>query len=91
MNEKFRAASLSLRLITAAVLAAVLIAAWTMGGWYVAALVAVLAVAGMGEFLFMFQREGGWVMKILGIVLAAGYVSAHALAPSFAPALAPQF
>ena len=33
MNEKFRAASLSLRLITAAVLAAVLIAAWTMGGW----------------------------------------------------------
>ena len=56
MNEKFRAASLSLRLVTAVVLAAVLIAAWSMGGWYVAALVAVLAVAGMGEFLFLFQK-----------------------------------
>ncbi len=89
MNEKFRAASLSLRLVTAVVLAAVLIAAWSMGGWYVAALVAVLAVAGMGEFLFMFQREGGWGMKILGLVLGAVYVGSCALAPVFAPALAP--
>ena len=55
MNDKFRAAGLSLRLMTAVVLAAVLIAAWVMGGWYVAALVSLLARVGMGEFLFLFQ------------------------------------
>ncbi|HJD98187.1 phosphatidate cytidylyltransferase [Mailhella massiliensis] len=89
MNEKFRAASLSLRLVTAVVLAAVLIAAWSMGGRYVVGLVAVLAVAGMGEFLFLFQKEGGWGMKILGLLLGAGYTGACALAPVYAPALAP--
>lgn len=90
MNEKFRASSLSLRLVTAVVLAAVLIAAWIMGGWYIAALVAVLAVVGTGEFLLMFQREGCWGMKILGLVLTVCYVATHALAPNFAPAITPE-
>ena len=71
MNDKFRAAGLGLRLITAAVLAAVLIAAWVIGGWYVSALVSVLALVGLGEFLFLFQPSGAWVMKILGLVLGA--------------------
>ncbi|WP_418764771.1 phosphatidate cytidylyltransferase [Mailhella sp.] len=82
MNDKFRAAGLSLRLITAVVLAAVLIAAWVMGGWYVCALVSVLALVGMGEFLFLFQRSGGWGMKILGLLLGATYLASVALLPS---------
>lgn len=82
MNDKFRAAGLSMRLITALVLAAVLIAAWVMGGWYVCGLVAVLALAGMGEFLFLFQPSGGWGMKILGLLLGALHLAAVALLPS---------
>ena len=69
--EKFLAAGIVTRIITAVVLAAVLITAWVQGGWYIAALVALIVVVGMGEFLFMFQPEGGWGMKILGLVLAA--------------------
>ena len=83
MNDKFRAAGLGLRLITAAVLAAVLIAAWIMGGWYVSGLVGVLALVGLGEFLFLFQPSGGWGMKILGLVLGAAYLAACALLPAF--------
>ncbi len=83
MNDKFRAAGLGLRLITAAVLAVVLIAAWVMGGWYVSGLVGVLALVGMGEFLFLFQPEGGWGMKILGLLLGAAYLAVCALLPSF--------
>lgn len=87
MNDKFRAAGLSLRLITALVLAAVLIAAWVMGGWYVCALVSVLALVGLGEFLFLFQPSGGWVMKILGLLLGALYMAAASLLPDFPPHL----
>ena len=88
MNDKFRAASLSLRLVTAVVLAAVLIAAWVLGGWYVCGLVAVLALVGLGEFLFLFRREGAYGMKMLGLVLGALYLAAAALLPSFPPHLA---
>lgn len=90
MNDKFRAAGLSLRLITALILAAVLIAAWIMGGWYVCALVAVLALAGMGEFLFLFQHDGGWGMKTLGLLLGAVYLASAAFLPAMSvqPALA---
>lgn len=91
MNDKFRAAGLGLRLITAAVLAAVLIAAWVMGGWYVSALVSVLALVGLGEFLFLFQPSGAWVMKILGLVLGALFLAACALLPSFPEHLALAF
>ena len=89
MLEKFRAAGLISRIITAVILAAVLIAAWVIGGLYIAALVAVLAVVGMGEFLFMFQPKGGWGMKLIGLLLGAGYVAVAALLPSYplAPAL----
>ncbi len=82
MNDKFRAAGLSLRLITALVLAAVLVAAWVLGGWYVCGLVAVLALAGMGEFLFLFQPSSGWGMKILGLLLGALYLAAATFLPS---------
>ena len=91
MNDKFRAAGLGLRLITAAVLAAVLIAAWIMGGWYVSGLVGVLALVGLGEFLFLFQSSGGWGMKILGLVLGAAYLAACALLPAFPSHLALAF
>ncbi len=91
MNDKFRAAGLGLRLITAAVLAAVLIAAWIMGGWYVSGLVGVLALVGLGEFLFLFQPSGGWGMKILGLVLGAAYLAACALLPAFPSHLALAF
>ena len=57
--EKFRAAGLVTRIATGLILAAALIGAWVMGGWYIAALVGLLAVVGMGEFLFMFQPSGG--------------------------------
>lgn len=88
MNEKFRAAGLSTRLITAVILAAVLIAAWVMGGFYVAGLVALLAVAGLGEFLFLFQRSGGWGMKVLGLLLGAGYIAVGTLFPQYPPQVA---
>lgn len=88
MNEKFRAAGLSTRLITAVILAAVLIAAWVMGGFYVAGLVALLAVAGLGEFLFLFQRSGGWGMKMLGLLLGAGYIAVGTLFPQYPPQVA---
>ncbi|WP_294447644.1 phosphatidate cytidylyltransferase [uncultured Mailhella sp.] len=91
MNDKFRAAGLGLRLITAAVLAAVLIAAWVMGGWYVSGLVGVLALVGLGEFLFLFQPEGGWGMKILGLLLGAAYLAACAALPSLPAGLAMAF
>lgn len=81
--EKFRAAGLITRIVTAVILAVVLIAAWVLGGWYIAALVALIAVVGMGEFLFMFQPEGGWMMKILGILLGAGYVAFAAFLPQY--------
>lgn len=88
MNDKFRAAGLGLRLITAAVLAVVLIAAWVMGGWYVSGLVGVLALVGLGEFLFLFQPSGGWGMKILGLLLGSVYLASCALLPSFPQHLA---
>lgn len=91
MNDKFRAAGLGLRLITAAVLAAVLIAAWIMGGWYVSGLVGVLALVGLGEFLFLFQPAGGWGMKILGLLLGAAYLAVCAALPTFPAALALAF
>ena len=89
MLEKFRAAGLLTRIATGLLLAAALIAAWVMGGWYIAALVALLAVVGMGEFLFMFQPSGGWGMKILGLLLGAGYVAVAFFLPAYplAPAL----
>ena len=93
MLEKFRAAGLLTRIATGLLLAAALIAAWVMGGWYIAALVALLAVVGMGEFLFMFQPTGGWGMKILGLLLGAGYVAVAFFLPAYplAPALGPSF
>lgn len=81
--EKFLAAGIVSRLVTAVILAAVLITAWVLGGWYIAALVALVAVVGMGEFLFMFQPKGGWTMKILGILLGTGYVAVAALLPQY--------
>ncbi len=87
--EKFRAAGLVTRIATAVVLAAALIAAWVMGGWYIAALVGLLAVVGMGEFLFMFQPSGGWGMKVLGLLLGSGYIAAAFFLPKYplAPAV----
>ncbi|MBQ8173172.1 MAG: hypothetical protein IJ034_04435, partial [Mailhella sp.] len=72
--EKFLAAGIVSRLVTAVILVVVLITAWVLGGWYIAALVALIAVVGMGEFLFMFQPKGGWAMKLLGLLLGTGYV-----------------
>ena len=83
MIEKFRAAGIVTRIITAVIIAAVLIAAWMTGGWYIAALVALVAVVGMGEFLFMFQPSGAWGMKILGLLLGAAYVAVAAFLPQY--------
>ena len=87
--EKFRAAGLVTRIATGLVLAAALIGAWVMGGWYIAALVGLLAVGGMGEFLFMFQPSGGWGMKVIGLLLGAGYIAVAFFLPKYplAPAL----
>ena len=87
--EKFRAAGIITRIVTGLLLAATLIAAWVMGGWYIAALVGLLAVVGMGEFLFMFQPSGGWGMKILGLLLGSGYIAVAFFLPKYplAPAV----
>lgn len=82
MNNKFSAASLNVRLATAVVLAVVLIAAWGMGGLYVHALVGLLSLIGLGEFLFLFQPVGCWGMKILGLLLGACSLAASSLLPS---------
>ena len=87
--EKFRAAGLVTRIATGLILAAALIGAWVMGGWYIAALVGLLAVVGMGEFLFMFQPSGGWGMKVIGLLLGSGYIAVAFFLPKYplAPAL----
>ncbi len=83
MNEKLRAAALNTRIATGLILAAVLIAAWALGGWYVTFLVAAVALLGLGEFLFLFHRQGAWGMKAMGMLMGAAYVAAAAFFPSF--------
>ena len=87
MNEKFRAAGLHTRLITAAILAAVLITVWVLGGWYIAGFVTLAAVVGLGEFFSLFQPRGGWLVKGLGVVLGALYIGVYAFAPQYPPHL----
>ncbi len=79
INEKLRAAGLPVRIATAVVIALVLIAAWSMGGWYVTALLGVVIMTGYGEWLFLFQKKGGWDMKITGLVLCAVFCVLTAL------------
>ncbi len=79
IKEKLCAAGLPVRIATAVVIALVLIAAWSMGGWYVTALLAVVIMAGYGEWLFLFQKNGGWDMKITGLVLCAAFCLLSAL------------
>jgi phosphatidate cytidylyltransferase len=83
MNEKFRAAGLNARIFTGLIMAAVLIAAWVMGGWYLAGLVSLIAVVGLGEFLFLFQKNGAWGMKILGILLGISCAAVCTFIPAY--------
>ena len=83
MIEKFRAAGIGPRLITAVILAALLITAWVLGGWYIAALVALAALVGLGEFFCLFQKEGGKGMKALGLLLGAFYIFVCAAFPQY--------
>ena len=88
MNEKLRAAALNTRIGTGVIMAAVLIAAWALGGWYVTALVGAVTLLGLGEFLFLFHRQGARGMKITGMLMGAAYFAAAVFLPSFPPHLA---
>ena len=83
MLEKFRSAALNTRIITAVILATVLITAWALGGWYVKALLGAIILLGLGEFLCMFQRHGAWGMKLTGLVLGAVYFCISVAFPDY--------
>ncbi len=83
MNEKLKAAALNTRILTGIILAAILITAWVLGGWFVIALISVVAMLGLGEFLFLFCRQNAWGMKLTGMLLGIVYVLSVAFFPTF--------
>lgn len=75
-KQAFRAAGINARMMTGLILAAVLLVVWLAGGFFLFALVAVVAAVGQWEFCSLFmpgqeQNEG----KALAVVLGVGYVA----------------
>ena len=82
MDEKFRKAGLASRLVSGVILAAAVITCWVLGGKFIAGLIAVASLAGMGEFLFLFQKQGCHAMKAFGLALCAVFLAACAFMPA---------
>lgn len=87
MFENFRTAALQARLITALILAAVLIAVWIVGGLYLSGFVVLISVIGLGEYLFLFRPLNSWFAMGLGLILGTGYAAACAFLPQYPPHL----
>ncbi len=86
MFENFRTTGFQTRLITALILAVVLIAVWLLGGFYLSCFVVLISVIGLGEYLCLVLPRN-WFTRGFGLSLGTAYAMLCTFWPQYPPQL----